>query len=109
MEDCVVMPGEACEGVFIGGAVVRPRKGQIPVRVLNITDQEVSLKNLAPRLRKVEDFEIVNFGEVKQRDPERVTKLLNSVDLTHLANEERQSLRELIAKYADIFHLPGDK
>lgn len=37
-EDCVVLPQEVCNGVFIGGAVVRPRKGKIPVKVLNINE-----------------------------------------------------------------------
>lgn len=108
-EDCVVLPQEVCNGVFIGGAVVRPRKGKIPVKVLNINEKEVSLKNVAPVLRKLEEFNIVNFEKVKERDTDRVTQLLNTVDLDHLPCKEKQSLQGLIAKYADIFHLPGDK
>ena len=108
-EDCVILPQQACDGVFVGGAVVRPRKGKIPVKVLNINEKEVSLKNFAPLLRKVEEFNILNFEDVKQQDPDRVTQLLNLIDLNHLPGIERQAVQGLIAKYADIFHLPGDK
>lgn len=108
-EDCVIMPQQVGEGVFIGGAVVRPRKNKIPVKVLNVNEKEVSLKNFAPILRKVEEFNIINFDEVEKRDPERITQLLNSIDLNHLPGKERQALQGLIAKYSDIFHLPGDK
>ncbi|CAH1103780.1 unnamed protein product [Psylliodes chrysocephalus] len=44
-EDCV-LPNELCEGVFIAGTLVMARQNLFPVKILNVRDQEVTLRNL---------------------------------------------------------------
>lgn len=36
-EDCVILPTELCEGVFVAGAIVRPNWNKIPVKILNVS------------------------------------------------------------------------
>ena len=43
-KDCVVLPDEICDGVFVAGILATPEKGKIPVRILNTRNEQVTLE-----------------------------------------------------------------
>lgn len=48
----------------------------------------------------------MNYGKI---DNERQESLASEINLSHLTVNERESIREKLTQFADIFHLPGDK
>lgn len=106
----VVIPKEVCKGVFSAGMVVRPLQGKVPVRVLNVNENEVKLLNFKPELVRLDQFDLLNFEKISgNKKVARVEKVLRTVKLDHLNKEERQVIEKIIAKYNDIFHLDTDK
>lgn len=107
--DLVVMPKEVCKGVFSAGMIVRPSEGKIPVKLLNVNDNEVELNNFKPELVRLDQFEQMNFEKIRNtKQVSRVEKVLNSVKLDHLNKEERSVIEKLIVKYNDLFFLDSD-
>ncbi|RVE48490.1 hypothetical protein evm_006801 [Chilo suppressalis] len=80
LSDCVVLSKEIQQGVFVAGLIAKPNNGRIPVRILNTTSNEVEY-----------DFQNITIYDLNYFD------------------EERRSIEHICAKYADVFHLPGDK
>lgn len=108
--DLVVQPREVAKGVFSAGTIVRPIKGKIQVKLMNINEKAVEIKNFKPELISLDQYECMNFEDISDvNDVQRVEQVLNSVKLNHLNSEERLSIQKIIAKYNDIFHLPKDK
>lgn len=107
--DLVIMPTEVCAGVFTAAMIVRPVKGRIPVRLLNVNEKRVTLHNLRPDWVRLSQFECINFNKLSSiKSTDRVEQLLESVNLNHLNQEERDSIQKIIAKFHDVFHLPED-
>lgn len=108
VEDCVVLPNELCEGVFVAGCVARPdSNNMIPVKILNVRDEVISLRNFKPKIEKLQGYDALKFKD-NQISVNRVEKLLNLIKTEHLNREEKLSIDKICAKYSDIFHLPND-
>lgn len=106
--DCVTLAKEIQEGVFIAGLISKCENGRIPVRVLNTTDEDVTIDFSRLDIFDLNSFDICCFD----REPissNRVKKLFDLLDLNYLNNEERLNIEQICAKYSDIFHMPGDK
>lgn len=110
-DDLVVVPKQVCKGVFTAGMIVRPMNGRVNVRLMNVNDHEVTLKNFMPEFVRVDQYECINFSknEGNIHSVERIEELLKSVKLDHLHYNERLPITKIIAKYNDIFHLGNDK
>lgn len=106
-DECVVLPDEIAEGVFIAALIVKPKSHVIPVRILNTNEKEVKIKNFKPNTSKLSNFELHSFNN-NQKSLERVDKLLELINVSHLNNEERNSIQKICAKYSDVFLLNGD-
>ncbi|KAG5870878.1 hypothetical protein JTB14_002558 [Gonioctena quinquepunctata] len=88
-DDCVVLPSELCEGVFVAGCLARPdENNMIPVKILNIRDEEVLLKNFNPQIGKIEDYELCQFNDNKTNSLNRVDHLSKLINTNHLNSEE---------------------
>lgn len=107
-EQCVICSKELEEGVFLANSLATPCNGLIPVRILNTTDNTVTLKNIEPTIHKLSDYSICSFNAT-DKNADRVKRLFSHLNLKHLNEEEQTSIENLCAKYADIFYLPGDK
>lgn len=107
-DDCVIFPMALGEGIFLAGSISKPKNGKIPVQVLNTREETVKISNFNPEIDDLNDYLIKNF-EFNEKSPARVKKLLNTIDLSHLKAEERTSIIDICAKFADIFYLPGDQ
>jgi hypothetical protein len=108
-EDCVVLAEEIKTGVYVAGVISKPEKGRIPVRILNTTDETVNLDLSSLKVHSLGIYDICHFdsGRISVN---RVTTLLTLLNLkTYLNEEEQLSIEQICAKYADVFHLPGDK
>lgn len=108
IEDCVVSSKEIKEGVYLASSIATPKNGLIPIRILNVTENNVSLTDLEANIEKLCDFDICSFSKTKNNS-NRVKTLLPLMKMTHLNKEEQNTIENICAKYADIFHLPGDK
>lgn len=106
--DYVVLGNQLCDGIFLASTIVRPSSGVIPIKILNTRDDQVKLNDFNLELRSLNDFEVVNFGE-NSNLTQRVVKLMNEIPLSHLNSSEKDAITRICVKYADIFHLPGDK
>lgn len=104
----VVMPEELCEGVLVAGIVVSSYNEKIAVRIVNVNEREVQIRNFKPRLQCASDFEIYNFDKTDNLVIDRIDKILDSIDMSTLNIEEKLSIQKICAKYSDVFHLEGD-
>lgn len=107
--ECIVVPEEIGHGVFVAGAIAQPTMSKlIPVRILNVQEKEVTIKNFKPKIANADDYDIVSFANESVKSVGRVEKVLESIKMEHLNDEERRSLEHICAKYADVFHLTND-
>lgn len=107
-EECVVSSQELHEGVFLANIVTRPNNGKIPICILNTRDTDITLNNFEIRSSKLKDYIICQFDRPVV-NAERVKTLYSLLNLKGLNSEEQKSIKNICAKYSDIFHLPGDK
>lgn len=106
--DCVIQSAQLTDGVFLAGAIAKPLNNKIPLKILNTRDEPVHLKNCSPVIHNLEDYACFRFDK-NDMSAERVKKLFHTLNLTGLHKQEQISIENICAKYADIFHLPGDK
>lgn len=104
----VVVNDEVSDGVFVASSLVLPDKNSmIPVRILNVRDEQVRIKNFKPRIDDLENYNICKFDDNSQ-SVERIERLLNLIKFQDLSKEEKMSLQKICAKFSDVFHLDGD-
>lgn len=106
--ECIIIPNEVCQGVFAAGIMVQPIKGKVPVKFLNTRESEVRLRNFCPRTKVLNDYNYCHFNS-QENSAVRVKELFNMLKLNYLNKEEQNSIEKICAKFADVFHLPGDK
>ncbi|KAK9730845.1 Integrase zinc binding domain [Popillia japonica] len=107
VDDCVVLPNEIAQGVFIAGIIARPNLHTIPIRILNTNDKEIKIKNFKPTTAKLYNFESYTFDS-NHITVNRVDNILDLINVTGLNKEERDSIHKICAKYADVFLLDND-
>lgn len=108
-QDCVVLPEEVGDGIFIAGVLARPKSNMIPIKILNTRDTEVTLKNFYPKLANLTDYETCYFSDNKTCSVKRVDELLNTINIDHLNKDEKFAIQKICAKYSDVFQLPNDR
>lgn len=106
--DCVIESQELCENLFIAGMIVKPREGVIPVKILNASDDYAKLTNYTPKIHDLTNFDYCNF-DLTKITPTRVNSLLEELNLNYLKGQEKSTIESICKKYADIFHMNGDK
>lgn len=94
MDDYVVIPEEVCKGVFVGSIIVRPIEKKVPVRVLNVTDEEIKLRNFNPRLDRLSNYQVGSFNE-KEMSISRIEKVLKAIKADQL-NAEKSNVAEYL-------------
>lgn len=108
-DECVVIPEEVCEGVFIAASLATPdAENMIPVRILNVRDEDITIKNFNPKIEKLQDYQLCDFQNNYNNSVNRVDRLLDIIKTQDLNKEERFSLQKICAKYSDVFHLEND-
>lgn len=107
-DECVILPDELCEGVFVAGILATPNSNMVPVRILNVRDEEIELKNFRPKIGNLDNYYVYKFDENRISSVSRVDKLLELVKTDHLSTEENFSLQRVLAKYSDVFQLEND-
>lgn len=108
-EDSVVCAKQIGSNVFIGNTII-PKHGTKHIRVLNASDEEVTISKLDLQIKRLSHYNIMyNRKEVtndrRQDRWEKLRKLL-SIDLVGI--NERQTIEEICKEFEDIFHLEGD-
>lgn len=106
-EDCVIMNDEICEGVILASSIVRPVGNRVPVKIMNINEREIRLKNFQPKISRLKDYEMCQFSK-NEVSVERVERILDLINRPLKNDEERDSIDRICVKFADIFHLEGD-
>lgn len=106
-DDSVIIADELKEDVFLASSIISPGKYTIPVKILNVSDNEISLPAFEPNIYSLSDYEICQFTKTKSK-VNRAEQLKNLLKLEHLNNEERNSIESICNKYSDIFYVPGD-
>lgn len=110
VDDCVIIQEQPCENIFVAGVLAKPDKDKtIPVRVLNVSEQEVSLRNFKPRIDSLNNYSICSLNNDETHTVKRIDSILSLINLTNLNKEEIFSIQRICAKYADVFHLDGER
>lgn len=107
-DDCVVYTDEIYSGIFLANTIVTPVNGMIPVKILNTTENEVTITELKPQLERLKDYNLCTFNKTRS-NADRVKELFSYLHLNHLNKEEKITIESLCAKFSDIFQLPNDK
>lgn len=97
-----------CGGVFVANSLNESGSGKISVRIINTRETEVVLHCFTPGILPFDDFYCYAFNKVTN-DGERVRKLFDLLRLENLNTDEQRNIASICAKFADIFHLPGDR
>lgn len=108
-KECVVLPQEIGNGIFVAGTLAHAINNQIPVRILNVRDEKVKLTNFEPKIVDLEEYEICSFQSVSHSSVERVEQILKLIKTDLLNAEEKRAVEHICAKFADVFHLPDDR
>lgn len=107
-QESVIFTKEICEGIFVASALVKPKDGKIPIRILNTTSRDVSLSEINLEVQDATGYNICNFDK-NVKNASRVKQLFANLNLSHLNREEKINIESLCAKYSDVFYLEGDK
>lgn len=106
-DECIIQNEEVCEGVLVGAAIVKAEGNKIPVRLLNVNEREIKLRNFRPKVESITNYEVYQYN-CNKISVDRVDKVLDMINTKSLTTEELSSIEKICAKYADIFHLDGD-
>lgn len=107
-QDCVILPKELQENIFLASIIVTPKHNIIPIKILNTSNETITIPIFEPEIDLLKNYEICSF-EKHDSNYVRANKLLPLLKLDHLHSNERQTIESICTKYADIFQLPGDK
>lgn len=107
-EDSVIVQKELQENLFLAGLIVKPKDNIIPIRLMNTSDREIIIPIFQPQLLPLKEYNVCFFDKCTLNST-RAKTLLQSLKLDHLGTSERSSIESICSKYADVFHLPGDK
>ena len=99
------------EGLHCPSALVKADENNFGyTTLLNTTEKAIVVENLTANLQPVELNQISEIFKIKDNTNrnDRFGKILNSLRLDHLNNEERTSLIKILYKYQDLFHLENE-
>ncbi|CAH1111413.1 unnamed protein product [Psylliodes chrysocephalus] len=58
-DESIVLSDQLCDGVFVAGILVKPDDcNRIPVKILNIRNEAVNLKNFVPKVEKLDNYNL---------------------------------------------------
>lgn len=106
--DYIILSENLADGVYVASCIVRAANKHIPVKILNVNDREIKIKNFQPAIQNISHFHLYTFDSTKI-SVERVDKVLDLINIDTLNSQEKNSIEKICAKYADVFHLEGDK
>jgi hypothetical protein len=107
-DDCVTLAHEIQDGVYVAGVLFKPCNGFIPIRILNTTDNDIMYDFSNLKIHSIKNFDVCTFSD-REISVNRIKTLLDLLDLSYLNKQDQLSIESICAKYADVFHLPGDK
>ena len=107
-EPRVIFNQELQSKMFIAGAVVEPKNGKVPVRLMNIKNKAVRIENVKPQTKPLEDYDVKIEGACRY-DSSRAQEVLSELNLAGINDEDRPTIEKLCMKYNDIFCLKNDK
>lgn len=109
--NCINIPAR-CEKVYLVEwryMIVSPINNKVPVRIITVTENAITLKNFTPIIADLHKFNLIKLSETEKHKNKRVREVLQEVNLNHLNTEEKREITNIIAKYADVFQLSEDK
>lgn len=107
--ECFIKSQELCDGVFLASVLACPRNGKIPIKILNTRETDVKLNRFSFEISNLDNYSICTFSKPRV-NAERVKELFSVINLNYLkSEEEKTSIKNICAKYSDVFHLPKDK
>lgn len=86
---------------------MRPEDNKIPIMILNVRDENVVIKNFQPKLVNLDLYQMA-FSDINYSSVNRVEEVLQFIKMNDLNKEEKNAVEYIVAKFADIFHLPSD-
>lgn len=102
-DECVVLPKQLCEGVFMAGCIAKPKNGRIPIKILNIREEPIGLSFFCPEIENLKDYSLLSFDKANI-NADRVKRLFNELKLSYLNKEEQLEIEKICAKFSDVFH-----
>lgn len=75
--------------------------------VVNSRNTDVFIDEIQLNFLPYNEYQILNIS-ASSKSEERIVKLLNKVDCSHLNSEEAEALRDVLIKYNNAFYLEGD-
>lgn len=99
---------EIISGVFVGNTIVEPRNQSVTLNLINTNDKPVQFLAKELTFDKLVHYDIFSLKSWNNTNTDRLKTIESSVSLSHLNQEERESIRRIIREYNDVFHLEGD-
>lgn len=97
-EDSVVFNKEIQEGVFVGNSIV-PKDGFVHIKLLNVTDKEVKLKNLNLETEPIKNYYVIKQNKTKNYDQKRFAELIKTLKLDSNDTVAKDSLLKMLEDY----------
>lgn len=106
-KDSVVFNKEIQKGVFLGNSIL-PKEGFAHIRLLNVNDSEIRIKNLNLEREPLNNYYIIN-QKIKIILTKHVfTKLIKILNLDSDDKIARDSLYKIFEQFPDIFYIEGE-
>ena len=109
-QDSLIHPSELAPGVFLVSSVV-PCAGYKHVKIVNTTENPVTLNKFQVKYEPLDNFSQVNTSpeNITVRRRQHVLKGILMKKLKNAPPSYRDAVLALCLKYHKVFHLPGDK
>lgn len=101
------------KGILLGNIVNNVKEGQILVSVINTSEDRIELcplqlGDMQYEVWQESSVQLCRQPEKQERIENRVTKLVEALQMDHLNHEERASLLRICKKYQQLFHFEGE-
>ena len=99
---------EIVPGVFVGNTIVESNNQSITLNLINTTEDPIEIVSNDLIFDNIKHYDIFSLKSWSSQTNDRLKILESSVSLSHLNQEERESIKHIIRQYNDVFHLEGD-
>lgn len=108
----IIQAEETTPGVFIGSCLVDPKNYLCPASVINTTDTTIEMLMPQVKIEEITQENTVEINTAQKKEEEddipRTEKIMRTLRIEHLNEEERKAIKGICEEYSDVFHNEGE-
>lgn len=105
--ESLCLSAEICEGVYVGNSIIKPVHGYCFITFINTNEKSVTIENPPLSFENLELYNVLSINKTPC-NLDRLTLLTNSIRMSHMSSDERESILEICKSFHEIFFLDSD-